>query len=289
MTARRRPSPRFSRRRWSALALALAIVLAVSVALIASGGNAGTVIVPRAREHDLTAWAPPGTRPLSDSQAAALVARQPENRPANATANNYVPTAAELAAFHAAQKKAAHAKGDFNPLGAYVTGRPGITDPSTDDLIQWVSHKWGIPTDWIRAQMVVESSWHQAQRGDVAAVGARSFRIYPGFSRVAGTDSVYQSLGIAQEKWLPDGSVGVGTEPLRWESTAFSLDYYAATVRYYYDGDCSWCTAGYRAGEAWNSIGAWYSPEPWHNAGSRGYIRAVQSALAQHLWTRPGF
>ena len=203
-------------------------------------------------------------------------------------ANRYVPTTAELAEFHAARRKP-RTEGDFNPLTAYVTGRPGMTDPSTDDLIQWVSHKWGIPTNWIRAQMVVESGWQQAHRGDLATVGESWYRQYPVFARLAGTDSAYESLGLAQVKWLPDGSIGAGTEPLRYKSTAFNLDYYAATVRYYYDGDCSWCSAGYRAGQRWNSIGAWYSPQPWANVGSRRYVRDVQVVLAQRAWTRPGF
>ncbi|MGA3361543.1 MAG: hypothetical protein ABSD82_05890 [Solirubrobacteraceae bacterium] len=273
---------------WWAAAAALAIALAVGLAVIVGGARTGSVIVPPANEHDVTSWAPPGTRPLPDAQAAALVARQPENRPANAAANDYVPTNAELAAFHVAQK-AARAQGVFNPLTRYVTGRPGIRDPTTDELIQWVSHKWGIPTNWIRAQMVVESDWQQSQLGDATTVSASWARLYPTFSRLLRSNTVYESLGIAQDKWVPNGSIGAGTEPLRWKSTAFSLDYYAATVRYYFDGYCSWCSAGYRGGEEWNSVGAWYSPQPWGNAAARSYIRAVQAALAQHPWTRPGF
>jgi hypothetical protein len=96
----------------------------------------------------------------------------------------------------------------------------------------------------------------------------------------------YQSLGIAQIKWLPDGSVGAGTEPLRRLSTAFNLDYYGATLRYYYDGLCHWCAPGYRPADAWNSIGAWFSPEPWANAGARHYIGDVRRALASRAWAR---
>jgi hypothetical protein len=284
MTTPRRPLPRSLR---FGLALALALAIAALVALIVVGGSSQT-IVPGPKEHDVTAWAPPGAAPLSDSHAAALVTRTPENRPANATANAFVPTDAALAAFHAAQSRA-RSKGVYNPLTAYVTGRPGIRDPSTDDLIQWVSHKWGIPTDWIRAQLVVESDWRQAQRGDLEGVSARWFRLYPGFSRVSRSSGVYQSLGIAQEKWIPNGSVGAGTEPLRWQSTAFNLDYYAATVRYYYDGDCSWCSSAYRAGQAWKSIGAWYSPQPWGNVAAGRYVAAVKIALDQRPWTRSGF
>ena len=241
-----------------------------------------------ARERDVSAWTSPNARPLSDSQAAALVTRRPETRPANAVANRYVPGAAELAAFHAAQGRARRTGGLDNPLTAYVTGRSGIVHPSTDDLIQWVSHKWGIPTDWIRADMVVESDWKQSQRGDLTTVSAPHYALYPGFSRVAGSSNVYASLGIAQVKWLTDGSVGPGTEPLRWQSTAFNLDYFAATVRYYYDGYCSWCEGRYHAGQRWNSIGAWDSPQPWEDAKSRAYISVVQAALDGRAWTHLG-
>lgn len=212
---------------------------------------------------------------------------QPETQRANVAANDYVPTNAQLAAFHA-QQRVARRFGDYNPLTVYVNGRPGIAHPSTDELIQWASHKWGIPTDWIRAEMTVESGWQQDYRGDLGSVGA-SYGRYPLFARVASTRQVYESLGIAQEKWIPDSSIGAGTEPLRWESTAFSLDYYAATVRYFYDGDCNWCSPGYHAGEAWRSIGGWFEPEPWGNADSVAYIANVKAALAAHIWTRPGF
>lgn len=266
-----------------------AMLAALAAAIVPIAGRSTTVaVVPAASERDVTVWAPPDSRPLSDAAAAALVTRQLENRPRNAAANDYVPTSAQLAAFHSAQQLTRRFN-DFNPLTRYVTGRPGMRHPSTDDLVQWASHKWGIPTNWIRAQVAVESNWDQAQLGDRAAVSSARYRAYPGRSRVAGTDLVYESLGIAQVKWLPSESVGVGTEPLRWESTAFNLDYYAAMIRFYYDGYCLWAAPGYRAGEAWSSIGAWYSPNPWNNAGARDYIRMVQAALAERAWTRPGF
>jgi hypothetical protein len=170
----------------------------------------------------------------------------------------------------------------------YVTGRPGLRHPSTDDLIQWVSHKWGIPTDLIRAQLVVESHWRQSFRGDRSSVPSRWYGRYPAQARIPGGDEVYQSLGIAQEKWTPNGDVGVGSEPLRWKSTAFSLDYYAATVRYYFDGACHWCSHGYGRGQTWNSIGAWYSPDPWANDDARRYVGELQGILERRGWPHRG-
>jgi hypothetical protein len=236
-----------------------------------------------------TTWAPPGTLPLSDAQAGALVVHQPEIRSDNAQANDYVPSDTELAAFRSATSQSGQTPAQYNSLNQYVTGRPGLSSPSTDDLIQWTAHKWGIPEDWIRAEMVVESYWHQSQLGDPATVDGNSYGSYPAQARIAGTSDVYTSMGISQIKWSPDGSQWPGTEPLRWRSTAFNLDYYGAQIRYYYDGDCGWCGAGYGAGQQWNSIGAWYDPSPWNNGGAQSYIQKVQSSLSDRTWSQPGF
>ncbi|MGZ4201063.1 MAG: hypothetical protein ACXVRH_03275 [Thermoleophilaceae bacterium] len=232
--------------------------LAVTVVLVGTGKRHHA----SPKTNDVTAWSPPGTRPLPDWRAAALVTPDPETVPANLGANRRVPSRAELAEFRATRNNQGQTVVQFNPLMRYVTGRPRIDDASTDQLIQWVSHKWGIPTDLIRAQMAMESRWRQSQLGDRRSVRLSAYERYPTFARIPETHDVYQSLGIAQVKWIPDGSVGAGSEPLRWQSTAFSLDYYAATIRYYYDGLCNWCGPGYRRGQAWNSVGAWFSPEP---------------------------
>ena len=99
--------------------------------------------------------------------------------------------------------------------------------------------------------MTHESDLSMGQLGDRRSVSANGYAQYPGPARISGTDQVYESMGIAQVKWIPDGSVGAGTEPLRRESTAFNLDFYAATIRYYYDGDCNWCGPDYGSGQAW--------------------------------------
>jgi hypothetical protein len=226
-------------------------------------------------------WAPVGSPPLSDSAAAALVESAPEQRPGNATANSYVPSSSELEAFHKASAG--------NPLDANVDGLDGLTHPSTDELIQWAAYKWGIPLDWLRAEYVVESGWKQSQLGDRRSVPSSWYTLYPPQARIAGSSEVYESMGISQIKWVPDGSVGAGTEPLRWKSTAFNVDYQAATVRYYFEGDCTWCGSGYGSGQAWNSIGAWFSPSPWGNAGAVSYISQVQRNLSARPWLSPTF
>jgi hypothetical protein len=234
-------------------------------------------------------WTRPGTPPLSDVRASALVVHRPENRPANAVFNDYVPTNAQLRAFHTAREADGELADVAVPERRYVTGRPGLKDPSTDDLIQWVAHKWGIPEDWIRAQMAVETWWRQSSLGDRASVSSSAYALYPARAQIAGTNDVYQSMGISQVKWQPDGTADPGSEPLRWESTAFALDLAAAKVRFFYDGHCTWCSSGYSAGQTWNSVGAWYEPAPWGNPGQQEYIRKVQDALHNRVWLSAGF
>lgn len=244
---------------------------------------------PSSSSTPQTSWAAVGTRPLSDAEAAGRVTRRPETRPENAAANGYVPTDSELATYRSAMNQYGQTTLEVSPLAQYITGRPGLDHPSTDDLLQWAAHKWGIPEDVVRAQMATESWWNQNALGDRAHVPSNWFSQYPAAAQIAGTSDVYQSMGVMQVKWIPDGSVGAGTEPLRWKSVAFNLDYYGATIRYYYDGHCGWCTTGYSAGQDWNSIGAWFAPYPWNNADAQAYVNKVQTYLHDRVWAQPGF
>jgi hypothetical protein len=239
-----------------------------------------------------TSWAPVGAAPRSDAAAAALTTRRPEIRPDNAAANAYVPSDAELAAFHAARNSYDEAESYFNPLRRFVTGRSGIANPSTDELIQWTAHKWGFPEDIIRAQMAVESWWRQSAMGDLTPESDPGS--FPAFSCPGGGSSCYESLGLAQDRWRPDGSLNPGSEPLRWKSTAFNLDLYGANIRFYYDGYAAqWGPGmtdnGYTAGQDWMSIGAHFNPYPWNNQGQRDYIAKVQDYLAKRTWQTPEF
>lgn len=269
--------------------------LTIALALLAFVGVGGVLLLESDQEdgvaeaHPVVSWSSPGRKPLSDAKAAALVTRASESVPGNAAANRYVPTRAQLATFRSARTPDGETTLQYNPLTRYVTGHPvGLRSPSTDELIQWASHKWGIPTNLFRAQIAVESKWRQGFRGDRETVSTEWYGRYPRHARVSGGSQVYKSLGIAQVKWTPDGKIGAGTEPLRWQSTAFSLDYFAATVRYYYDGLCVWCTPGYGAGQSWNSAGAWFSPQPWANDQTRTYVHELQHALQDRSWRRLG-
>jgi hypothetical protein len=118
--------------------------------------------------------------------------------------------------------------------------------------------------------------------------------LYPAYSRVSATQ-VYQSLGISQVRWNhPDGNdTGLGTEPLRWKSTAFNADYQASQVRFYFDNPqgkrSDWGDASYVSCDPWLSIGGWFEPYPWNNSGQRSYIGNVQTHLADRTWEQSGF
>jgi hypothetical protein len=263
---------------------ASAISASVGPVTASGGGTSCPVAQPQ------TTWAPIGSGPqMTDAQAAACVQNQPENRTTggpngngNISYNNYVPTALQETAWHSALAVQEH-----TPEVNAVDGLDGVTNPSTDDLIQWASYKWGIPVDWIRAEAVVETDWRQWDTGDEMTVSDPLD--YPPLAQ-GGGDNVYRSLGLLQISWTTAAAdFGVGTEPLRWESTAFNLDFYASVIRWYYDGHCSWCGSGYGAGQQWQSIGAWFEPTPWNNSGAQSYVNEVKADLSSKPWTQPGF
>jgi hypothetical protein len=296
------------------LVAALAVCAIAAALLIDLQGSSTAAVATRPEGHPQTVWAacnrnahsrkPSTFKPLSDSAAAALVTREPETRPDNdrpytldgvryPAPNDYVPTPAQVRQFRLAKTSAGQTNLQFNPYYAYVDGDDGLRDPTTDDLIQWAAHKWGIPEDWLRAEYVHESYWNQFMLGDDTPVSASWYGRYPSQSRVSGSTGVYQSLGITQVRWTPDGSLHPGTEPLRWLSTAFNVDYQAATIRFYYDNPqetrTAWNDPSYRPCQAWNSIGAWFSPYPWANPGQATYVAAVRQILSQRAWTSQSF
>jgi len=297
----------------------LAVVIIVLAAVVGyaawrSFDSASALVAQRRESHPQTTWATCNRnarggqastfRPLSDRVAAALVTPEPESRPHNKkpylvlgqalpSLNAYVPSRDQLARFRSSRVSDGRGVVQFNPYFRYVDGRDGLRNPSTDDLIQWAAHKWGIPEDWLRAEYVVESYWDGFHLGDETAVSAGWYQRYPVQARIPGTDTVYESMGITQVKWIADNSVGAGTEPLRWQSTAFNIDYQAAMIRFYYDNPqgarASWSDTSYVPCQAWSSIGGWFQPYPWGNAGQAQYVAKVQQALDAHEWLTQSF
>jgi hypothetical protein len=268
----------------------VAVLAALALALVlARVANTGGRCAPGGCGH-ITRWrATSGFHPLTDAQAKALVRPAAETRPGNARANADMPTSEELARFRATRSAAGEMPEQRNPYLAYVTGHFAGT---TDEIIQWVAHKWGIPEDWLRAQYALESHWRQAAMGDPRHESPAARARFPAFSCPT-RRQCYESLGISQIKWRPDRTSSAGTEPLRWTSTAFNADYQAATVRLYYDDPrhvrSSWGDPEYQPGERWLSVAGWFSPYPWGNPLQREYLRKLKQVLAGRVWTRGDF
>jgi hypothetical protein len=269
-------------------------LIATALLALATAGSAS------ARSQNT--WAAVGHKPLSDRAAAAQVTHRPEGRPANVAANNYRVTNADLRYFRSVKNPAGQTSVAFNHWNAYVDGRSTLRHPSTDDLIQWAAHKWGIPENWIRAQAALESNWQMNLNGDLAPLPVKWVSAYPRSAysiqnmgqacpsgAVACTRLVYMSVGITQIKWTPDNLFNQGTRYLRYRSTAFDLDYMAAEIRYYYDGDATWLGRSYHAGNKWLSMAAWNAPAPWNNAKQQWYVSVVQQQLRAHPWTSPNY
>jgi hypothetical protein len=196
-----------------------------------------------------------GSSPLTDAQAAALVTRSSfEPRAQNAAANARVPTASELQTFHNS------APAEYNgPVTGNFTG-------TTSEIIQWAAWKWGVDEDVLRAQAVQESWWDQTFAGD----GGVSYGLF----QIKSTEAPWSA-------------------PLSHLSTAFNADYYAAQLRYCYDGHLGWLNtvergSQYAAGDLWGCLGVWYSGR-WYTPSAVSYINSVKSYLATRRWEQPGF
>ncbi len=197
-----------------------------------------------------------GSEVLSDQKAAQSVNWNGwEPRERNWRENSRIPADRELRQFFDESK---HWGRCGEALKANITG--GFRG-TTDEIIQWAAQKWGIEADIIRAVAVKESYWNQ----DAAADWDRS-----GSPRAFGLTQIRRD-------------VNPGTYPLSAESTAFNLDFYGATLRYYYDGCADWLGSNYWSGDIWGAIGAWYTGR-WYDDGAQWYISEIKRALSDRTW-----
>jgi hypothetical protein len=193
------------------------------------------------------------SRPLSDARAAALVKRSPwEPRTDNGATLRRMPTRAQLRVFWAQSTM---------PYARYVTGHFTGT---TDEILQWAAYKWGFSPNLFRAVASVESWWRMSTNGD----GGDSFGLFQ-------VRRPYHCQGVVCNWFRRDA--------------AFNADYYGAVLRSYYDGADSWLNtvsgngATYRAGDLWDSVGAWDSGR-WHDPVALQYIAHVKANLAERVW-----
>ncbi len=205
-----------------------------------------------------------------------------EPRSNNTPANQSVPTHQQIAQL-APWNETIGVDPKADGLRKQVTGNFTGT---TDEIFQWVACKWGIDANIVRAEAIVESHWHQNQRGDYTA---NRSACPPGSWDGQGC---YQSYGILQIKYIYNQSAW----PMSRDNTAFSAEYVYGVIRTCFEG---WATylktltplpgyPQYQAGDLWGCLGRWYSGG-WYDQGAIDYIQKVKTALAEKAWLQVGF
>ncbi|MGH2504341.1 MAG: hypothetical protein ACRDID_17680, partial [Ktedonobacterales bacterium] len=100
----------------------------------------------------------PGAALPGEAFCAAHIQRSSwEPRPQNMAANHAVPTGAQVAAL-GVWGSSMGLDPRANHLRQQMTGNFTGT---TDEILQWVACKWGVPVDVVRAEAVIESNWNQ--------------------------------------------------------------------------------------------------------------------------------
>jgi hypothetical protein len=231
---------------------------------------------------------PPHAALPSGAECAAAVRSTPdpisqELRPANAAANNTVPTPEELAEFHARP-----VKGTFVPASDFLLVNGQFTG-TTDQILRWGACKWGVDEDVVRAEAVAESHWRQYGTGDRTS----NQSLCPpgdGFRGAWDGSSCMQSYGILQMKYMSFGGF-----PASKDSTAFNVDFRLAYQRACMNGDINYLPhrippAGYPVypnGSTdemlWGCMGDWFSGS-WFDPGARKYIAEVKSDMSTQAW-----
>ena len=230
------------------------------ILLAASVIAAGLLVLPAGAEAGQEKNRKIGWGPRSSKQAAKLVKRSGwEPRPENRASNRRVP---------AWKKVKAWRKRSEMPYARFVDGRFKGT---TDEIIQWAAHKWGIDTRTMRAVAIVESWWQMSTLGD----NGDSFGLYQ-------VRRPYHCWGKCK---------------IMRYFTAFNADYYGGIIRSYFDGKQTWLRREsdngkpYRAGDLRGSMGAWYSGR-WWGPPSRPiepYLGWIKERRAERTWLQPYF
>lgn len=208
-----------------------------------------------------------------------------EPRPANATPNHDVPTAAEVMQLHPFDR----ANGWDDKAQALRARITGDFTGTTDEILQWGACKWGFDEDLMRAVAVQSSGWRQTAAGDWA--DATSPDCPPGAATRGSGDTAEcaSTYGLLQVVWKFHKTAW----PMYRESSAFHVDYVFALWRACFEGwdisQASRVVSGtYGPDDEWGCLGAHYSGQ-WYDDGANTYIQNVKGQLAARLWTKPEF
>ncbi len=207
--------------------------------------------------------------PRDDWECAAQVRRDGwEARPDNAPYNNTTAPAG----FFQADHSSGHVWATYS---ARITGNFTGT---TDEILQWVSCKWGFDEDLNRAIAIVESWWNQSSVGDTWHHGNESYGL----------------MGVRRSTW-PGW-------PWTRDSTATNVDVANAVRRTCLDGGFGWLGNGYGAGDLWGCVEYWFTggwwpewdcPRLWEfgrgDPRSCNYTDKVATHMWSRTWTEPHF
>ncbi|MBV9691769.1 MAG: hypothetical protein JO202_18885 [Ktedonobacteraceae bacterium] len=226
---------------------------------------------------------PPGATLPGDADCASRVSSSGEQRPDNNTANHSVPTPQQIAGL-APWGPSGGMDARADALRQRITGNYTGT---TDQIIQWVSCKWGIDTNLLRAQAVQESSWHQNHLGDPTG----DYGLCPP-GGAQGDGVCYQSYGLLQVKYRYNQSAW----PMSRDDTAFSVDYAGALMRACYEGWTDYLYAysptngypTYHAGDMLGCMGVWFSGN-WYDGNAISYVNLINQHFANQEWTQGNF
>jgi hypothetical protein len=183
----------------------------------------------------------------------------------------------------------------WNGFLSRVDGKtPNFTDdntpPETDELIQFFACKWGLDDNWVRAQVVAESSWRQRFGGDWHPDTGTNCE--PGAPRrvVNGVTECAESLGLTQVR----GRFRIDEIwPHYWDSTSYHLDYYGWEFRGCLEGE-KFVGSGSATGRSVpnglpNCIANWFSGCWPMSCNGRNYYNTVKSHHDSRVWLNAGF
>ena len=242
-----------------------------------------------------------------------------EPRAANAEANGRMPDPA--AVDEALGSRSRSGTGGFRPRwDSWLLPRvDGAFTGTTDEIFQWAACKWGLGDNLLRAVGVRESTWYQYAThpsgacvlnwgcGDLIAEPTRATSRYCGEVTAAGgydyetdygnglcpkTFSIVGVMSWQDPKWGRFPGNQNGTFPFNRDSTAFAVDYLAASLRGCLEGWEPWLgntgTRPYRRDDVWGCVGSWYAGA-WWTPPAKGYITRVQRTLDRRIWLTTSF
>ena len=154
---------------------------------------------------------------------------------------------------------------------------------TTDEILQWVSCKWGIDEDLVRAQAVRESWWNMSATGDMTTDVSRC---HPS---VRNQSPCPESLGILQVRF-PYHADAMDNSII---STAYNADYTYGLWRDCYEGNLTWLNtvdrgSTYGPGDAEGCLGVWFAGR-WHTTAADNYIAELAAIVASRTWESGAF